>query len=303
MTQTDQPDRLTVLTDSRQSYPDILEGLVSDHDAVIVELDPAHDGHRVLSKRQYMTRIIRPAALRNIRAAMRPGALLVVFGWYSLPVLAMQRMHLAPRPQSIVFVAVFAHNQRIEQIVFRLLRSLGSRRWRAVAFSEGDRTKLVERNVFLESQVIGVVYRREHDLVPLLDAGSATPADSVPFVFTAGYSHRDYATFSTAVAAAPWSVHMVISESNRADVTVGPEVVVEFDVPWDRYEDLLRRSAVVAIPLLPGGGACGQSVMLSAMKYSRPVVATAHPSIEAYVGSDYPGLVPPSDPDALREAV
>lgn len=297
------PAGLTVITDSRSSYADILDDLAVHHGAEIVTLDPSHDGVRVLSKWGLIARLVRPSVLRAVRSASRRETSLIVFGWYALPVLALQRLHLAPRPRSMVFVALFVHDRRIQRIVFRLLRLLGSARWRGVAFSEADRAALVDAGVFADGQVAHVVYRRPDDLEPPAEGlVGADPADP-PYVFTAGFSHRDYVTFSAAVADAPWPVRMVVSESALDDVTVGPNVEVEVDVPWDRYEHLLSRAAVVVIPLLPGGGACGQSVMLSAMKHARPVIVSANPSVEAYVGVDYPGLVQSSDPVALRAAL
>lgn len=57
------------------------------------------------------------------------------------------------------------------------------------------------------------------------------------------------------------------------------------------------------IPLRPGGDACGQSVLLTALKHGRPVVVTDHTAVRPYVGPDDPGLVPARDPEALRTEI
>jgi glycosyltransferase involved in cell wall biosynthesis len=295
----DPSGQLLVVTDSMHSYGDVLAGLVADHDARCVLLDPDHDGVRVLGKGRLLWRSIRWTTLREIRRAVRHDDDVVVFGWYSIGVLALRRAGLLRSAGSITMVGVFVHEPRLRRAAFALLRALGSRRHRAVAFSEDERAALVAHRVVRPGRAAHVVYRRPHDLV---DTSTRAPLRS-DTVVSVGYSNRDYRTLSAALDGLGCAAHLIVSEANLPDISAGPNVRVETDVPWTRYEEVMADAGVVVIPLRPGGDACGQSVLLTALKYRRPVVVTDHSAVHPYVGADYPGLVPAGDAASLRSEI
>lgn len=76
------------------------------------------------------------------------------------------------------------------------------------------------------------------------------------------------------------------------------------DVPLAESLALLRRAAVVAIPLLPAERSTGQVVLFEAMALGKPVVATRAVGTTDYVRDGANGLlVEPGDAAALADAI
>jgi glycosyltransferase involved in cell wall biosynthesis len=96
-------------------------------------------------------------------------------------------------------------------------------------------------------------------------------------------------------------VHLV-----TAPVPAGLPAHVRVDerLPLWRFRDAMAAAAVTAIPLAPGGGASGLTVLTMAMALGVAVVATASPWMVHYVTDGEEALlVPPGDVRAFREAL
>ena len=134
---------------------------------------------------------------------------------------------------------------------------------------------------------LGVRARRDHPL-PVGD-----------YLVAAGREARDWPTLVAATRGLDTKVVVV----GPAHLDAGPAIEV---VPQMRRDELLRLvegSAGVVVPLLAGTRAAGQLAVLDAMAVGRAVVATSAPGTVDYVTSDRGVLVPPGDPDALRDAI
>ena len=75
------------------------------------------------------------------------------------------------------------------------------------------------------------------------------------------------------------------------------------DIAEGKFEALLAHSRVLAMHFKSQGEACGQSVLLRVLRNGKPLIATRHEAIEAYLGRDYGGFVPHSDAGAMRSAL
>jgi glycosyltransferase involved in cell wall biosynthesis len=135
----------------------------------------------------------------------------------------------------------------------------------------------------------------------MADALTAPESDG-DYIFTGGYSNRDYETFFSAVSPLTAKVIAVASKLNGLGETP-TNTDVRFDIPWDEFEHLIAGCALVVLPLREGGEACGQNVLFRAVSHGRPVVATRHDSLVEYLGEDYPGFVAAHDPAAMRAAI
>ena len=111
------------------------------------------------------------------------------------------------------------------------------------------------------------------------------------YVFAAGRSQRDYPTLLRAAPHLHRPVVIVCGRGDLAGVGIPPGVTVHEDLSRDRYLDLLRRSSVVAVPLLPCERSTGQVVVLEAMSYGKPVVCTRQPGTVDYVEHGVNGLL------------
>jgi glycosyltransferase involved in cell wall biosynthesis len=123
-----------------------------------------------------------------------------------------------------------------------------------------------------------------------------------PYIFTGGYTNRDYENFFAAVETLPYRVIAVASARNRLG-TVPSNVELRLDIPWGEFEELLAGAHVVVLPLLPTGEVSGGSTLIRGMRYGAPLVVTRHDGMIAHLGPEYAGYVPPGDADALRTAI
>ena len=75
-------------------------------------------------------------------------------------------------------------------------------------------------------------------------------------------------------------------------------------VPTDQFYTMLAQASFVILPLQDVKFSCGDSVMIKAMAAGKAVIATKSPSSEIHVVNGETGLlIPPADPDCLREAI
>lgn len=121
-------------------------------------------------------------------------------------------------------------------------------------------------------------------------------------IFAGGDSLRDHATLLAVAGDVPAMV--TVASYVRPTVPLPPNVRLG-PVPPERFLELMRCSAVVAVPLRRGlvRGA-GQQTYLNAMALGKLVVVSDAPGARDYVEHGETGLVvPPGDPSALAEAL
>jgi glycosyltransferase involved in cell wall biosynthesis len=72
-----------------------------------------------------------------------------------------------------------------------------------------------------------------------------------------------------------------------------------------RFEELMRRAAVIVVPLAPRDDrSAGQTTFVNAMARGKAVIVSATPGTDEYVSNGDTGvLVPPADPVALCRAI
>ena len=284
-----------IVSDFRGTYHYVVDKLENDAGAELIELDPDRRQDRTISKLGIARQLTSPR-LRRLWRRWSRGDVVLVMSWYLIPVLLLVRLRLLARPTRLVSMGVFVHDERLRKVVNVVLRALRCDGLEFIAFSEGERRNLVEAVGIPPPRVHRVVYRGS------TREAVVTPERDEDYVFTGGYSNRDYDTFFTAVGALEAKVVTVASALN--DLGDPPRNVdLRLDVSWDEFEELIARCALVVLPLREGGEACGQNVLFRGIRHHRPVVATRHDALVDYLGDDYPGFVPARDPVAMREAI
>jgi glycosyltransferase involved in cell wall biosynthesis len=289
------PEVIYIVSDFRGSYHYVVDKLCEDVGAELIELDPDRALDRTISKIGILRQITTPRLLRLGRRWSRDDVVLVI-GWYLIPVLFLMRLRMMGRPRRLVSMATFVHDQRLRQVVNVLLRALKSDESEFIVFSDAERRNLVEVVRILPARVHRVVYRDK------MQESGVAPELEGDYIFTGGYSNRDYETFFGAVNALKDNVVAVASGLNGLGDTP-PNVDLRLDIPWDEFERLIAGCALLVLPLREGGEACGQNVLFRGIRHDRPVVATRHDSLIEYLGDDYPGFVAANDPQALRDAI
>ncbi len=138
-----------------------------------------------------------------------------------------------------------------------------------------------------------------------------TPNESEqPYVFSGGLTARDFGTLIN--AAKDSEIDFVVvggtdpltGLDNLRPSNLPSNVAVELNVNQKRFEELIARSTIVALPLFPVAYPVGQTVLATAMSYGKPVVATINSGTIDYVRNGETGLlVPTQDSASLREAI
>jgi glycosyltransferase involved in cell wall biosynthesis len=284
-----------IVSDFRGSYHYVVDKLIADTGAELIELDPGRKSDRLISKARILRQLLTPRQLRLGKRWTQADVVLVI-GWYILTLLLLMRLGLAPRPRRLVAMGTFVHDVRLRRLVNIILRKLKTKELEFIVFSDAEVRELVTSVRIPPNRVHRVLYRDK--LEPVISA----PHGAGSYVFTGGYSNRDYQTFFTAVGGLDVSV--VAVASSLSDLRDPPENVdLRLDVSWDEFESLLAGCELLVLPLRQGGEASGQNVFFRAMRYDKPVVATRHDSLVDYLGTDYPGFVPANDPRAMRDAI
>jgi glycosyltransferase involved in cell wall biosynthesis len=117
---------------------------------------------------------------------------------------------------------------------------------------------------------------------------------------------RDLRTFAAAVRDLDVRVEIVAHPRNVAGVSMPPKVRVRSFIPAIDLRALYDGAACFVLPQEPdgypyGSDGGGLTALCEAMAMGKPVVATERAILKDYLEPDE--LVPPGDPDALRNAV
>jgi len=287
---------LHVLLSQADSYHDVVDHL-STAGARVTLIGPQSRRHAIPGKRAILQAMFSRNLLRARQLWTESDRVLVV-GWQALPILLLIRLGLLRRPAKLLVMACFIHGARARSVVNRAWRLLRFPGLGFVTFSLGEARNLTE--------VVGIDPAMVHFHLWRQKLGGQTPADQISddgYIFTGGFSNRDYNLLLSATSGTGVPVVVVASQRNDIDPLLNPDATIYRDLPELEFERLLAKSKMVAMPLKSRGEACGQSVLLRVLRNEKPLVATRHEAIEAYLGSDYPGFVAYDDAAAMRQAV
>jgi hypothetical protein len=288
---------LHVLLSQAGSYADVVEYLKARGARVTDIGMPARPGVAFHGKSTILKAMLSPSLLRTRKLWTREDRVLVI-GWQALPVLAAIRCGLLPRPTKILVMACFVHGMRARRIIDRVWRLLKFPGLGFITFSQGEARNLVDNVGMAPQDVHFHLWRQDlygrADPSMIIDDGS---------VFAGGYSNRDYDLLLRALESVPAPLTIVAAERNEINLALRPATTVLRDLAEADFEALLAKSRVVAMPLRSQGEACGQSVLLRVLRNGKPMIATRHESIEAYLGKDYPGFVEHDSVQAMRDGL
>jgi glycosyltransferase involved in cell wall biosynthesis len=283
-----------VLLSQSGSYRDVTQFLV-DQGARVTVIGPEADPAAMRSKKE----IVRAMFSLNLRKAWglwtRQDRLLVI-GWQALPLLALIKLRLLPRPERLLVMACFIHGNRAREIVNRAWRLLRFPGLGFITFSPGEARNLIANVGIAPEAVHFHLWRQEL-------GGRADQQSDLGYVFAGGFSNRDYDMLIDACRGLATSLIIVAADSNQITADLPANVTIHRNLPEQQFEVLLAGARVVAMPLKSQGEACGQSVLLRVLRNGKPMITTRHESIEAYLGAEYPGFVAQDDVAAMRSHI
>jgi glycosyltransferase involved in cell wall biosynthesis len=121
------------------------------------------------------------------------------------------------------------------------------------------------------------------------------------FVLSAGRTRRDYATLLQAAPQIGIPILIIAGSVDSFPASLPKNVSILRDVSRSVYLDYLRRCSLV-LPLLPTERSTGQVVLLEAMAFGKPVVASSAPGTTDLVRPGENGiLVEPGNAEKLAE--
>lgn len=284
-----------VMLSQPESYRDIVDYL-RGQGARVTLVGPDTATQNIRGKAAIVKAMLSPRLLRARRTWGAADQVLVV-GWQALPLLALIKLGLLPRPAKLLVMACFIHGKRARNVVNRAWRLLRFAGLGFITFSEGEARNLVNEVGMPPSAVHFHLWRQALD-------GRAAPGAIADdgYIFSGGFSNRDYDLLLQATATLATPVVVVASAHNQVHPTDAATTVYR-DLPEAQFEALLAKSRVVAMPLKSQGEACGQSVLLRVLRNGKPLIATRHEAIEAYLGTAYAGFVPHGDAQAMAAAL
>lgn len=283
-----------VLLSETGTYRDIVEHLAAGG-ARVTTIGPDGDTRlRMRSKLSILASMLSPSLLRTRKLWTAQDRLLIV-GWQALPVLALIRLGLLARPQRLLVMACFVHGTRARNVINRAWRRLNFPGLEFITFSDGETRNLTDNVGIVRAAVHFHLWRQQLD-------GATAPAQRQDdgSIFAGGFSNRDYDLLLQAARGLGAPLVIVASAHNQIPAQDPAHTTVHLDLPEAQFEMLLASSHVVAMPLKSQGEACGQSVLLRVLRNGKPLIATRHEAIEAYLGSNYAGFVAPGDGSAMR---
>lgn len=136
------------------------------------------------------------------------------------------------------------------------------------------------------------------------DYFSNLPPGSGDYIFSAGRSHRDYATLLKAVRCLPTRLVINARPFNLKGLKPPDNVKTNKFLPFNEYLAYIRNARFVILPLYSAMHASGETFILDCMAASKAVIATRTISTEEFIQPGINGfLVEPGDIDTLKQNI
>ena len=254
-------------------------------------------GYRLMGKLEIVLSMFSFRILK-LRSCWCANDRVLILGWKAIPILIMIKLGIIRRPQKTLVAGCFVHGRKVRYIVNSMLKVLRFEGLGFVTFSRGESDNLINNVGVPRSAVYFLLWRE--DL-----GGKVQPQDIIEgdYIFSGGYSNRDYELLISALQGSKLRLVIVASSRSKIKLLDDVNVSVHYDLDEFAFEKLLAQSKLVVLPLCNQGEACGQSVLIRTLRNGKPLIATRHESIVDYLGTDYPGFVPAGNHQAMRSMV
>jgi len=124
------------------------------------------------------------------------------------------------------------------------------------------------------------------------------------YLYSVGLSYRDYPTLMEAARKSPHKFIVATTDAFLKGLTIPDNVTVYRNTFGSAAEELMKEAAAAIFPLDRITSPAGETTLVSAMCYGKPVITTETITTREYITHGENGLlVPCKDPDAIVDAV
>ena len=124
------------------------------------------------------------------------------------------------------------------------------------------------------------------------------------YLYSVGLSYRDFPTLMAAARKCPKPFVLATTDAFLKGLIIPDNVTVYRNIFGDAAEELMKKSAAVIFPLERTSSPAGETTLVSAMFYGKPVITTKTITTQEYIQNGQNGfLVPVQDPDAIVDAI
>ena len=200
-----------------------------------------------------------------------------------------------------IMTEIFVDDENAKKLFWRLKTALYrmiSKRAIGILTNSSSEIATLSKRLCVSSEIIRYVPMHTNILQPeCCDRNEC-------FVLAAGYTRRDYPTLLEAAPHINARLVIICSQTDLQTMSIPSNVTILRDLPRQTYLDYLRRTAIVVLPLQPTERSTGQVVLLEAMAFGKPVVATRTPGTLDHIRHGENGLfVAPQDAASLAREV
>ena len=124
------------------------------------------------------------------------------------------------------------------------------------------------------------------------------------YLYSVGLSYRDFPTLMAAANKSDKKFVLATTDAFLKGLTIPDNVTVYRNTFGKAAEELMQNAAAVIFPLERISSPAGETTLVSAMCYGKPVITTRTITTEEYIEDGINGyLVPAQDPDAIVAAI
>lgn len=287
---------IVVVTDSLLSYKDDVRALRDVHGATVHEMHPGlSEATNVRSKWSFVPPLVFPN-VRRYRRAWTPDDDVIAIGWYIVPILWLMKLRLVKPPRVVLSYGTFIQSAKLRRIAMTIFGLLKHDRVYFISSSSIEDAELSARSHIDDDHRFVRPFRETAGL-------AACPSTGRDYVFSGGFTNRDYDVFFEAVSDLGSPVLVAAAPRNGIDDALPPHISLRTDVDPAAFERDIAGSIAVVLPLKAGGGGSGQSVLLTALRFEKPLIVTKYPAIIDMLGEEFAGYVPAGDVEAMRTLI
>lgn len=230
--------------------------------------------------------------------------MIICSNYAALILLVLRKLHIL-KCNKILWFGVYIHRPKMLKLIRKLLKLIMPKDFplRIVVFSKPEIPLYAEAFGLTTNHFIYVPYGEWNKNKIFLETGDEG------YLFSGGYANRDFVTLAKLFQDKPWKLVIAASEKNEdfvkyvAETKISDNITIYWDIPTERFNELLRKAHAVIMIMKYNTGASGQIVILTALEYKKLVIASYTDVIDEYVKNDETGIVLYDKSPAALESV